>query len=140
MGNFVESIESKIEGFCTAPEKLLFMVESYFKMLANDHYLARVTQLELRQSNMELRLKINKVLKSYFMVVDQILQEGIEKGEFPETLDVRLARQMVFGTIDEIVTTWVMSEQKYDLIALAPKVQQLMLNGCGKHGQVSPNK
>ena len=42
-------------------------------------------------------------------------------GEFNPTMDVRLARQMVFGTIDEIMTTWVMNEYKYDLIELSSK-------------------
>lgn len=133
MGNFVENIQSKIAGFNTAAEKLLVMVETHFEMLSNDHHLAIVTQLELRQSSIELRLKINDVLKGYLKVVDQILQEGIENGEFPETLDVRLTRQMIFGTIDEMITTWVMNEERYDLTALAPKVHQLLLNGCGKH-------
>ncbi len=133
MGKFVEKIQSKIAGFSTAAEKLLIMVETHFEMLSNDHHLAIVTQLELRQSSIELRLKINDVLKGYLKVVDQILQEGIENGEFPETLDVQLTRQMIFGTIDEIITTWVMNEERYDLTALAPKVHQLLLNGCGKH-------
>lgn len=50
-------------------------------------------------------------------------------GEFSQTMDVRLARQMVFGTIDEITTTWVMNEYRYDLLALSSKVTQLVLNG-----------
>ena len=45
-----------------------------------------------------------------------ILKEGIENGEFDRTIDIRLARQMVFGTIDETITTWVMNDQKYDLV------------------------
>lgn len=133
MGNFVEKVQTKIAGFSTAAEKLLVMVEAHFYMLSNDHYLARVTQLELRQANIELRIKLNDVLKGYLKVVDQILAEGIENGEFSKSLDTRLARQMIFGTIDETITTWVMNEQKYDLVALAPKVQHLLLNGCVSH-------
>ncbi|WP_318508109.1 TetR/AcrR family transcriptional regulator [Bacillus sp. T3] len=133
MGNFVENVQTKIAGFSTAAEKLLIMVEAHFDMLSNDHYLARVTQLELRQANIELRIKLNDVLKGYLKVVDQILAEGIENGEFEKSLDTRLARQMIFGTIDETITTWVMNEQKYDLVALAPKVQHLLLNGCANH-------
>ncbi len=49
----------------------------------------------------------------------------------PNDLDVRLARQMIFGTIDEMVTTWVMNEQKYDLVAQVPAIHKLLLHGCG---------
>ncbi|RLQ98004.1 TetR/AcrR family transcriptional regulator [Falsibacillus albus] len=128
MGLFVEKIEEVIAGKQKAAEKLLVMVENHFKILSEDHHLAIVTQLELRQSNKDLRLKINDVLKGYLSLMDSILQEGIDNGEF-HSLNIRLARQMIFGTIDETVTTWVMNEQKYDLVKQAPAVHQLLLNG-----------
>jgi TetR/AcrR family fatty acid metabolism transcriptional regulator len=131
MGLFVEKIRQEIAGKSTSKEKLLTLIQKHFSMLAADHHLAIVTQLELRQSNKELRLKINEVLKGYLMVVDEVLTVGIETGEFRDDLDVRLARQMVFGTIDETITTWVMNDQKYDLTAIAPRVHDLLIKGFG---------
>ncbi len=129
MGLFVENLKLIINDGTSSSEKLLKMVENHFRVLATDHHLAIVTQLELRQSNKEIRLKINEVLKEYLMLLDDILIEGIENGEFNADLDIRLARHMVFGTIDETITTWVMNEQKYDLMKLAPKVHKLLLSG-----------
>jgi TetR/AcrR family transcriptional regulator, fatty acid metabolism regulator protein len=54
---------------------------------------------------------------------------GKEMGEFREGLDLRLARQMVFGTIDEIATTWVMNDQKYNITEQAMKVHELIVYG-----------
>lgn len=130
MGHFIERIEEKIAGKEQAVEKLLVMVESHFTMLSQDRHLAIVTQLELRQSNKELRLKINEVLKGYLSLVDKILVEGKENGEFSSSIETRLARQMIFGTMDEVVTTWVMNDQKYDLPSLASNVHQLLITGC----------
>ncbi|MEH7545048.1 TetR family transcriptional regulator [Neobacillus bataviensis] len=132
MGEFVEKIEEKIAGKVTAEEKLLMMIETHFQLLSDDHHMAIVTQLELRQSNKELRLRINAVLKGYLQVIEKIILEGKETGEFSSDLDVRLARQMIFGTIDETVTSWVMNEEKYDLLALASPVHRLLIDGCGK--------
>ena len=129
MGLFVDNLQTIIKDGTNSSDKLLKMVENHFRVLATDHHLAIVTQLELRQSNKEIRLKINEVLKEYLMLLDDILIEGIENGEFNEELDIRLARHMVFGTIDETITTWVMNEQKYDLMKLAPKVHKLLLGG-----------
>ena len=131
MGAFVEDLKKVIAGKSTATEKLLVLVEKHFKTFSEDHHLAIVTQLELRQSNKDLRYKINEVLKGYLELVDKILEFGIESGEFHPDLHIRLARQMIFGTIDETVTTWVFNELKYDLVALAPTVHQLLINGCG---------
>jgi TetR/AcrR family transcriptional regulator, fatty acid metabolism regulator protein len=131
MGHFIEKIDEMIIGSGTAADKLLMMIQAHFSMLSEDHHLAVVTQLELRQSNKELRSKINEVLRGYLKVIDKIITDGMENGEFSSKLDVRLTRQMIFGTIDETVTSWVMNERKYDLNTLAKPVQQLLINGCG---------
>lgn len=131
MGYFVEQIEEEIKGKDTAGEKLLVLIQKHFNILSEDDKLAVVTQLELRQSNKELRLRINDVLRGYLKLIDSIIIEGKENGEFLPDLSVRLARQMIFGTIDETATTWVMNEQKYSLTDQAEKVHGLLLGGCG---------
>ncbi|WP_078430169.1 TetR/AcrR family transcriptional regulator [Alkalihalobacterium alkalinitrilicum] len=129
MGRFVDKIQEKIEGNLTPKEKLIILVEMHFSQLSANRALAIVTQLELRQSNAELRVRINEVLKKYLDLIDSVLIDGKESGYFSEDLDYRLARQMIFGTLDEVVTNWVMKECKYDLISLAKPMQQLLLNG-----------
>ncbi|MEK4875591.1 TetR/AcrR family transcriptional regulator [Bacillus sp. FSL W8-0102] len=129
MANFIEKIKEVIAGKQTAAEKIFMMIENHFRILSQNPKLAVVTQLELRQSNQELRRRINNVLKEYLDFIEQILREGVESGEFSPDLDTRIARQMLFGTIDEIATTWVMNKQKYDLVALAPTVAKLLLKG-----------
>ena len=74
-------------------------------------------------------MKINNVLREYLKLMDRILIKGMEDGEFDQAMDIRLARQMVFGTMDETITTWVMNDHKYDLVELAPQVQRLLLKG-----------
>ncbi|MBL3646223.1 fatty acid metabolism transcriptional regulator FadR [Bacillus vallismortis] len=129
MGQFIERMEEDIKDKETAKEKLALVISKHFSLLADDHNLAIVTQLELRQSNLELRQKINEILKGYLTILEGILTEGIQSGELKDGLDVRLARQMIFGTIDETVTTWVMNDQKYDIAALSDSVLELLVSG-----------
>ncbi|WP_040228996.1 TetR/AcrR family transcriptional regulator [Bhargavaea cecembensis] len=129
MSIFVENLQKILDGNETSEEKLRRMIENHFRVIYSDHHLAIVTQLELRQSNQDLRHKINNVLKDYLALLDRILAEGIERGEFEKEMDIRLARQMVFGTMDEIITSWVMNGQKYDLMKLAPNVHRLLMKG-----------
>lgn len=131
MGYFVEQIEEELKGKTSASEKLFLLIQKHFQILSEDVNLAIVTQLELRQSNKELRLRINDVLRGYLNVIEQIITEGKETGEFSPDLNNLLARQMIFGTIDETVTTWVMNEQKYSLSDLASDVHHLLIGGCG---------
>ncbi|MCZ8533100.1 transcriptional regulator, TetR family [Paenisporosarcina quisquiliarum] len=126
---FADNLKDIIQQEISSSEKLYKMIENHFMVLSSDHHLATVTQLELRQANLALRLRINAVLRNYLVLLDTILKEGIEQGEFDHSIDIRLARQMVFGTIDETTTTWVMNEHKYDLVDLTSKVHRLLLNG-----------
>lgn len=132
MGMHVEKILHKLEGKQTASEKLYTLVENHFAQFVNDPHYAIVTQLELRQTNRELRQKINQVLKAYLDVIDDIIEHGKMKNEFRQDLDLRIARQMIFGVVDEIATTWVMNDQKYNLLDLVPTVYELLMNGFGK--------
>lgn len=132
MGQFIESIEKEIADKATIEEKLFTLIEVHFRQLSADYRLAIVTQLELRQSNKGLRAKIGEVLKRYLAVIDGILKKGVEEGVFNADLDVRLARQMIFGTIDETVTNWVLNDRKYDLVKLAGPVNHLLIHGLRK--------
>ncbi|MCL7749819.1 TetR/AcrR family transcriptional regulator [Halalkalibacter alkaliphilus] len=129
MGNFVQIIRNQITEDLSIEDKFLLLITKHLEQLEQDHHLAIVTQLELRQSNTDLRLKINEILKGYLVLVDELLTEGKSNGFFLEDLDNRLARQMIFGTIDEVVTNWVMKECKYDLSGLAVSIHKMLLGG-----------
>lgn len=130
MGSFIEYVQSEITTTPSASEQLQKLVQSHFLLLSNNYDFAIVTQLELRQSNKEIRLKINSILKGYLQVIDEIMIKGIQSGEFSPQLPVRVARHLIFGTIDEVVTNWVMNNHNYDLVALTTPVHQLLVNAC----------
>jgi TetR/AcrR family fatty acid metabolism transcriptional regulator len=129
MGQFVQKTKAEIAGKSSVEEKLLTLVEMHFRQLEADYHLAIVTQLELRQSKKGLRLDINEVLKRYLSLVDDILEEGKQNKFFEADLDTRLARQMIFGTLDETVTNWVFNDRKYGLVELARPVNHLFIQG-----------
>ncbi|ASK64411.1 TetR family transcriptional regulator [Virgibacillus phasianinus] len=129
MGQFIEQIAQSINEKQHVSDKLYALIEMHFRQFAKDHHLAVVTQLELRQSNSELRWKINEVLKPYLSEIDLVIKEGIDDGSFRGDLNLPLVRQMIFGTLDEVVTNWVMNEQRYNLLAQASAVHALIING-----------
>ncbi|MDI5790830.1 TetR/AcrR family transcriptional regulator C-terminal domain-containing protein [Bacillus licheniformis] len=75
-------------------QKAFAVHQKHFELLSSDRHLAIVTQLELRQSNLELRLKsmrFSRVLND----PGRHHHRRKEAGEFKSTLDVRLAKQMI---------------------------------------------
>src|SRR5699024_5232989 len=80
MGTFIKNIVDKIEKDTNAYDKLLTLIKEHYRQLSELPYLAVVAQLELRQSKAELRQEINRVLKSYLDVIDNIIEQGISEG------------------------------------------------------------
>lgn len=129
MGQFVEKIIKETSEQSDANLKLKTLIHVHFSQLEANPQLAIVTQLELRQSNYALRQQINNVLKSYLNVIDRIIKEGMENKLFRSDINPALLRQMIFGTIDEVVTNWVMKESKYDLAEQTEQVHQFLTEG-----------
>ncbi len=132
MGKFIARVKQEMDKAPTVEEKLQKLIYMHFKQLANDHPLAVVTQIELRQSNLEIRKGIRESLKAYNMIMEDLIQLGIEQGKFHGKTNIPLTRQMIFGTLDEVVTSWVMKEMKYDLLGLVDDVYFLLLHGLNK--------
>lgn len=129
MGNFIKKTLIAIDDNNTANDKLLTFIKMHYEQLSENPYLAIVTQLELRQSKPELRYEINKVFKTYLDVIDDIIKLGIEENEIKSDINPQIIRQMIFGTLDETVTTWVMKSQRYQLVEQAEDVHQLLTKG-----------
>jgi TetR/AcrR family fatty acid metabolism transcriptional regulator len=129
MGQFIEMAELKIGQQELVEDKLRTLIYMHFYQLSQNPDLAVVTQLELRQSNAELRRQINEVLKKYLTLIDQIIQDGIEQKIFAPETDPLLARQMIFGTLDESVTSWLLKDRKFDLVSRVDPIHNLFLNG-----------
>lgn len=129
MGLFVSETEKALDKIDSPIEQLLELIRLHFKNLEQDYKLAVVTQIELRQSNPELRKRINAVLKNYLDVIDRVIDGGIKQGIFRADVDVRNVRKMIFGTIDETVSSWIMDDRKYSLVDQAEAIHRLFLHG-----------
>jgi TetR/AcrR family fatty acid metabolism transcriptional regulator len=71
-------------------------------------------------------------LRELMDVIDDIIRSGIEQGIFRPDVDVRVARRMIFGTLDETVTSWIANGCKYSLMDQVEPIHRLFLYGMGK--------
>lgn len=129
MGEFITRIEDEISSVNSASEKLFRIIQSHFALLGDNPAMARVTQIELRQADVKIAEGIHQSLKQYFRLIESIISEGQLRGELKPNLDVRLIRKMIFGTMDEVVTSWVMSKRQEELKSLSEQVYLLLSEG-----------
>lgn len=117
LGQLVERFNESIKETSNAAESLRNICEIHYSELERNIHLAYVTQIELRQSNIELRKAIGETVKPYIKLIEQLLIQGVEEKTFRPDLDVKLSRHLIFGAMDEVVTSWLISGQKYSLSA-----------------------
>ncbi len=91
--------------------------------------MAVVFQMELRQSTRFLSEFSHQHLVEYFNLVRQAISDGKASGEFRRDLPEKIAANCFFGAIDEMVTSWVLSEKDYPLANVADPVLDILLNG-----------
>ncbi|MBX6395966.1 MAG: TetR family transcriptional regulator, partial [Alicyclobacillaceae bacterium] len=129
IGEIIDRVNRALSGTDDPAEMLHRLVRLYFEGLAKAQDLAMVTQVHLRQTNPDVRRQIGEIMQPYYGMIDRIIDRGIEKGLFRANIDRRIARRMIFGTMDETVTAWVLTGAKYDLVSLAEPVVDLLLGG-----------
>ncbi|OXM16189.1 TetR/AcrR family transcriptional regulator [Paenibacillus herberti] len=129
LGDLVERFNTRIRETATAEEALRAVCEIHFSALENDVNLAYVTQIELRQSSLELRKAIGLSVKPYIELIEHILEKGVREGSFRQDLDIKLTRLLIFGGMDEAVTSWLISGMKYSLTAQVDKSVDFFLRG-----------
>lgn len=129
MSEFIGNVREEIDLVDSIDDKLYKLIYKHFKQFTLNSDLAVVTQIELRQSNRKIRHRIGSTLKKYHQLIEELITLGIKVGKFNPEIDVRLMRQMIFGILDETVTSWVMKDMKYDLLGLVEPVYFLIVNG-----------
>ncbi|MCY0875840.1 MAG: TetR/AcrR family transcriptional regulator [Firmicutes bacterium] len=109
------------------------LIEAHFSTLGEDPDLAMVLQVHIRQADRALREEVAAIMRPYHRTLDRILEVGQAAGVFVSLPDPRIARRMIFGTLDETVNAWIFTGAKYNLKTLVDPVYTLLIGGIGKN-------
>ncbi|MDQ0087703.1 TetR/AcrR family fatty acid metabolism transcriptional regulator [Paenibacillus anaericanus] len=129
LGDLVSTFNDNVRETNSAEEALRKICEIHFTELEQNVNLAFVTQIELRQSSFELRKAIGHSVKPYIQLIEHILEQGVQEKSFRPDLDIKLTRLLLFGGMDEVVTSWLISGRKYSLSAQVDKTVEFFLKG-----------
>ena len=110
-------------------ERLLRLAELHLEKMGENRGLAVVFQTEVRQSARFLKEFSHKHLIEYFDTVRAIVQEGQQMGIFRKEVSDKIAANCIFGALDAMVTSWLLSEKDYHLANAAPALMDVVLTG-----------
>jgi TetR/AcrR family fatty acid metabolism transcriptional regulator len=119
-----------MEAVQDAPSRLRVLAEHHLRALGADRDLAVVFQVELRQSTKFMERFTASWLRRYFDLVASVIEQGQREGTLRADLPRKLVTKAFFGTLDELVTSWVIGGKDYDLALLAGPAVDLLLRGA----------
>jgi TetR/AcrR family fatty acid metabolism transcriptional regulator len=126
---YLKSLERDLANVNRAEERMRIAIRHHLEALGRDRSLAIVWQVELRHSLKFMTLLSHQEVADYLNILRKIIEAGQNEGAFRRTLHPQLVAKAVFGILDEMVTSWVLSEKEYSLADQAGQVADLVLNG-----------
>lgn len=131
MSEHVGQAREALRALSSAPERLAAVARRHLAVLGANRDLAVVFQVELRQSTHFMERFTASWLHDYFELLDELIAQGQREGSIRADLNRKLAAKVLFGALDETVTSWLLSERRYALEDLAAPVVDLFLRGAG---------
>ena len=127
--SYLESLRAQLAGVSRADERFRLVIRHHLESLGSDRALAVVYQVELRHSLKFMSLFSQEEVAEYLDVLRGIVEHGQKEGAFRRTLHPQLVAKAVFGILDEMVTSWMLSEKEYPLADQADQIADLVLTG-----------
>lgn len=127
---FLERARTAVQDHSSTPaQRLRRLCELHLETLGSDRNLALVFQTELRQSVRFLAQFSRTRLVEYFDLIRSVVREGQAAGQFRPDVSDKIAANCFFGAIDEMVTSWMLSDHSYPLAGAADAVMDVILKG-----------
>ena len=127
--SYLQSLEQGLAGVARADERLRVAIRHHLETLGRDRALAVVSQVELRHSLKFMSLFSQQEVADYLGVIRKIVEQGQSEGTFRRNVHPQLVAKSIFGILDEMVTSWILSEKDHDLAGQAEQIADLILTG-----------
>jgi len=126
---FMSRARTELGRLSSPSDRLRRLAYLHLEAMGSNRNLAVVFQMELRQSARFLSKFSHEHLVEYFQLVRDAICDGRATGEFRRDLPEKIAANCFFGAIDEMVTSWVLSEKDYPLEQDADPLVDILFSG-----------
>ena len=129
MEEFISEGKKEISGLSTPEERLTRIAQLHLERLGSDRDMAIVFQIELRGSTKFMEEFSAAGFREYLNIIRDTIEEGQQAGTFRSDIKPVVAAKILYGSLDEMVTNWILSKKSYPLEPLADEVLKLFLRG-----------
>lgn len=106
IGKLIEQVLLLLEKEESPQAKLQIFISHHLEEMKKNKYLAEVIHIELRQTSKLIREYRKNTFNEYLGIIAQIIEQGQAAGVFRKEIHSHVARQIIFGSLDEISRCW----------------------------------
>jgi TetR/AcrR family fatty acid metabolism transcriptional regulator len=88
---------------------------------------AKIVYLFLKTNANFLNTEVYSNVKNFYAYLIEIFEEGSHSGEMKADLNARAARDIVVGTMDHIISRWLLKDMSYSLFDDLENIFELMV-------------
>lgn len=133
MANWYQSMvadyEEALSGIQGTRNRLRFVVWRHLKYVYDNPALCRVFFREIRSAGDYHQSRIYEMNRLYTHFANEILRDGVARGEFREDINVSLVRDMIYGAIEHHSWNYVCGRGTLDVDAVADALTDTVLGG-----------
>ena len=129
MAEFIEEGRREIALIDAPVERLRRIAHLHLEKLGADRDLAIVFQIELRGSTKFMQEFSAAGFGQYLDIIRETIKDGQLAGVFRNDIKPVVAAKILYGSLDEMVTNWILSKKSYPLEPMADEVLKIFLGG-----------
>ncbi|HDZ90675.1 MAG: TetR/AcrR family transcriptional regulator [Deltaproteobacteria bacterium] len=126
----IENMAEQLSDIDDPAEKLERFAATHLGLIENNHDMAEIIQVELRQSGKFMKEYRNEQFIYYLDMIEGIIVEGQKRGVFRKEVIPKVVKRAFFGALDEVSRFWVLSTRRqYDIRTVAKQISHFFLDG-----------
>jgi len=106
LDKLIDQVIALLEKETDPQAKLRIFITNHLEEMKKNRYLAEVIHIELRQTSKLIREYRKNTFNEYLAIIARIITDGQDAGVFRQDISPQVARQMIFGALDEISRCW----------------------------------
>ena len=115
VSELLEDLDEQLFGVRGAENKLRKYLWWYLRRIEQSPLDAKIVYLFLKTNANFLNTEVYANVKKLYSYLVEIFEEGLKTGEMKADLDSRIARDIFVGTLDHIITRWLLKDMSYSL-------------------------
>jgi TetR/AcrR family fatty acid metabolism transcriptional regulator len=125
---FRSQVELHLEGITGAFNKLRKFIWYFLYFFKTNPEYGRLLMLEMRVSKSFVKTETYDFLKQSVRSVLDIIMEGQREGVIRTDADIYVLRHLVLGTLEHMVSRWLLKDTKYDILEHYQEVSRILID------------